>query len=1106
MKSRIAVLSVMALAILVLGSHDGLSQKKKKSGDKPSADTSASAFGGLKFRSIGPALTSGRVVDFAVNPSDRSQYLAAVASGGIWKTTNAGTTWTPVFDDQGSYSIGCITMDPRNPSVVWAGSGENNSQRSVSYGDGVYRSEDGGKSWQNMGLKGSEHIGRIAVDPRNSNVVYAAAQGPLWKSGGDRGLYKTTDGGKTWDTVLFVSKYTGVSEVVLDPRDPDVLYAATYQRARRVWTLIDGGPESAIHKSTDGGKSWKKLGGGLPSGEVGRIGLTMSPANPDVIYAIIELPDRKGGVYRTTDRGATWEKRGDYVSGSPQYYNEIVADPKDADRVYSMDVFVRVSDDGGKTFTNLGEKSKHVDNHAIWIDPANTNYLLVGCDGGIYESFDRGANWDFKANLPVTQFYRVVVDNSAPFYYVYGGTQDNSSMGGPSRTLSASGITNADWFITTGGDGFYSQVDPVDPNIVYAESQYGGLVRFDRRSGEQVGIKPSEGKGEAPYRWNWDSPILISPHSHTRLYFAANILFRSDDRGDSWSAVSPDLTRQLDRNKLPIMDKVWGVDAVAKNASTSLYGNIVALSESRMKEGMIYVGTDDGLIQVTEDGGGAWRRIPKFPGVPETTYVSRVTASRHDLNTVYAAFDNHKMGDFKPYLLKSRDAGKSWTSIANNLPENGPVYAIVEDPVKPELLFAGTEFGVYASTNGGEKWVQLKSGLPTIAVKDIAIQERENDLVLATFGRGFYVLDDYTPIRNATPDVLSKEAHIFAVKDALMYIQSSPLGGRGKASQGEAFYTADNPPFGATFTYYLKESLKSKKQARQDAEKAAVKKGETPRYPGWEELRAEDEEEAPTMILTVRDETGSVIRKLNGPAAKGTSRVSWNLRYPALTPASTGGPGGGGGGEGGPPEGPSGHLALPGKYTVTLSKRVGGVETDVAGPQTFAAVPLGITTLPAADREALVAFQKKVANLQRAVQGAARVIDDVKARITLMKKALQDATAAPANLRTDVLAIEAKVNGINRTLRGDNTLSSRNEGVPPSISDRVNDAVGDLWSSTSTPSSTHVRGYEIAGEEFAPVLADLKRLVSSDLKRIEDAMESAGAPWTPGRLPEWEGH
>ncbi len=1094
MKSLFAILALL----LLFTAHGAFAQKK--SDGKTAPDTSASIFSGLKFRSIGPAVTSGRVVDFAVHPDDRSLYYVAVASGGVWKTTNAGTSWTPVFDDQGSYSIGCVAMDPRNPSVVWVGSGENNSQRSVSYGDGVYRSEDGGKSWQNMGLKASEHIGKIVVDPRNSNVVYVAAQGPLWAPGGDRGLYKTTDGGKSWDTALFISKYTGVSDLAIDPRNPDVLYAASYQRARRVWTLIDGGPESAIHKSTDGGATWKKLTSGLPKDDVGRIGLALSPVNPDVVYAIIELPNRKGGFYRSADRGATWEKRSDHVSGSPQYYNEIVADPKEVDRVYSMDTYLKVTVDGGKTFRNLGEKNKHVDNHAIWVDPDNTNYYLVGGDGGVYESFDRGATWVFKSNLPVTQFYRVAVDNALPFYTVYGGTQDNFTLGGPSRTISASGITNADWFVTVGGDGFYTQVDPEDHNIVYSESQYGGLVRFDRRSGENAGIRPQEGKGEAAYRWNWDSPLLISPHSRTRLYFAANVLFRSDDRGDSWKAVSGDLTRALERNKLPVMDKIWGADAVAKNASTSLFGNITALSESPIKEGLIYAGTDDGLVQVTEDGGGHWRKIDRFPGVPETTYVSRVVASQHAVNTVYAAFDNHKSGDFRPHILKSTDAGKSWTSLKANLPANGPVYALAEDHVNAALLFLGTEFGVYASTNGGERWLPLKGGLPTIAVRDIAIQKRENDLVLATFGRGFYVLDNYAPLRDAGGEALAAEGRLFPVKDALMYIPSSPYGGRGKSFQGEAFYTADNPPFGAAFTYYLKDAVKTKKQLRQDAEKEAVKKGETPRYPTFDELRVEDEEEAPAIILTVTDESGGVVRRLTGPASKGFNRVPWNLRYAASNPATLAPPD-----EDDPAaEGPQGPLALPGKYSVSLAKRAGGVLTELAGPQTFSAAPLANTTLPAADRNALLAFQRRVADLQRAVLGASRVADEVKGRIALIKKALHDAPAAPAQLLVDVLAIEAHANEIVRALRGDNTLRSRNEGTPPSINERVNGIVDDLWQSTSAPTGTQLRAYEIAGEEFTPMLADLKTVVETDLKRVEGAMENAGAPWTPGRVPEWK--
>ncbi|HCV42107.1 MAG TPA: glycosyl hydrolase, partial [Bacteroidetes bacterium] len=448
-----------------------VAQDKETDESKSKDPLSAETFKGLKFRCIGPALTSGRVVDFAMNFNNRNQYYVAAASGGVWKTINAGTTWEPVFDGEGSYSIGCITLDPNNSSVVWVGTGENNSQRSVSYGDGVYRSEDGGKSWENMGLKSSEHIGKIVIDPRNSNVVYVAAQGPLWGPGGDRGLYKTTDAGKTWNCVLKMSENTGVTDLVMDPRSPDVLYAASYQRRRHVWTVIDGGPESAIHKSTDGGTTWKKLKSGLPGEDMGRIGLAISPMNPDVLFAVIELANRKGGFYQSTDRGATWEKRSDYSAGSAQYYAELFCDPKDVDRVYSMDVYLKVTDDGGKTFKNLGEKSKHVDNHAMWIDPNNTNYYIVGGDGGVYESFDRAETWSYKSNLPITQFYRVAVDNATPFYNVYGGTQDNFSLGGPSRTISTAGIVNADWIVTATGDGFVTRIDPQDPNIVYSESQ-----------------------------------------------------------------------------------------------------------------------------------------------------------------------------------------------------------------------------------------------------------------------------------------------------------------------------------------------------------------------------------------------------------------------------------------------------------------------------------------------------------------------------------------------------------------------------------------------------------------------------------------------------------
>ncbi len=1094
---RRTMMSTLVLVTFLLGTAHA--QKPGRAGGKKQGPLSAKTFSGLKFRSIGPALTSGRISDIAVNPRNHHQYFVAAASGGVWKTVNGGTTWKPVFDKQGSYSIGSLAIDPNNPLVVWVGTGENNSQRSVSYGDGVYKSVDGGKSWKNMGLKNSEHIGKIVIDPRNSKVVYVAAQGPLWRAGGDRGLYKTTDGGKTWKRILYISENTGVTDLVYDPRNPDVLYAAAYQRRRRVWTLIDGGPESAIYKSTDAGATWKKLTRGLPKVDLGRIGLAISPANPDVLYAIVEAALDSSGFFRSTDQGETWQKRSKYISTSPQYYQEIVCDPEDVDRVYSLDTWLQVSEDGGKTFRRVGERYKHVDNHAMWIDPDDTRHLLVGSDGGLYESFDRGATWDFKANLPVTQFYRVIVDNERPFYNVYGGTQDNFSLGGPSRTTNVHGITNRDWFVTRGGDGFQTQVDPKDPNILYAQSQYGGLVRYDKRSGEKVFIQPQPGKGEEPLRWNWNSPLIISPHSHTRLYFAANRIFRSDDRGDSWKAISPDLTRRLDRNQLKVMGRIWSIDAVSKNRSTSYYGTIVSLSESPKQEGLIYAGTDDGLIQVTEDGGGHWRKLERFPGVPDRTYVSDLEASRHDANTVYVAFDNHKNGDFKPYLLKSTDRGKNWRSITGNLPQRGSVYTIAEDHVDPNLLFVGTEFGVYFTLDGGQNWIQLKGGIPTIAVRDLAIQRRENDLVAGTFGRGIYILDDYTPLRQVSASALEQEAILFPVKKTWMYIEASPLGRRGKGFQGDSYFSAPNPPFGAVFTYYLKETLKTRRQERLEREKRIEKRGGTIPIPSWDELRAEEREEKPAIVLTIRDEEGNIVRKLTAPARSGIHRVAWDLRYPPATPVTLKRPPRRGFGQR-----PVGPMVVPGTYTVSLSKRVNGQETPLASPQTFTTAPLGTASLPAKDRKALVAFERKTARLQRAVLGAVRSANEAQQRIEAVKRALDLTPGVDSSLVARAVALENHLKDVKVRLSGDPVIRKYNEPVPPSIVDRVQGIVFGHWASTSAPTQTERDAYRVAAEEFTPLLKELQNVIEVDLKKLEEDAEKAGAPWTPGRVPRWQ--
>ncbi len=1071
-----------------------------KEPEKPKDPFSKETLAGLEFRSIGPALISGRVVDIAVDPARTNRWFVAVASGGVWKTEDAGASWTPLFDGEGSYSIGCLALDPKNPAVVWVGTGENNSQRSVGYGDGVYRSEDGGASWKKMGLARSEHIGKILVDPRDSNVVWVAAQGPLWGPGGDRGLYRTQDGGKTWKAVLTISENTGVSDVVFDPRNPDVVYATAYQRRRHVWTLIDGGPESAIHKSTDGGLTWTKLTNGLPTVDLGRIGLAVTPANPDLVYATVEAADGNSGFYRSRDRGATWQKQSDTIAGGPQYYAEIVADPLNADRVYLFDVFNKISEDGGKTWRNLGERAKHVDNHALWIDPANTEHLVVGCDGGIYISWDRGAHWSFVQNLPVAQFYRVAVDTGKPFYTVYGGTQDNASVGGPSRTWNASGIVNADWFITHGGDGFVSAADPADPNIVYVESQYGVLARYDRRSGEEIGIQPKEGPGEDPARWNWDSPLIVSPHSHTRLYFAAQRVYRSDDRGDSWTPVSGDLTRKIDRNTLSVMGRVWGPDAVAKSVSTSLYGNVVQLAESPNQEGLLYAGTDDGLVQVSENGGGAWRRVESFPGVPERSYVAKLLASRHAAARVYAAFDNHKSADFKPYVLKSDDAGRTWTSIAGDLPADEFVWSLAEDRLDPQLLFAGTEKGLYVTRDGGAHWVRLNGKLPTIAVRDIAIPAAQDDLVLATFGRGFYVLDDYAPLRQLTPETLAKDAVLFPVPPALAYVPATPLGAPGKAWQGENFYTADNPRFGATFTYWLKDSLKTKKEKRQQAEKDALeKKLAPPPYPTRDELRAEAQEPKPELLFLVADADGQPVRRISAPADKGLHRLAWDLRFAPATPS-----------EEHPHEAdslwdgsPTGPAAAPGFYTVTLASRVGGVVTSLAPPQTFEVVPAKRGTLAPADATVTSAFQRKAARLQRAAFGAVRVLGDAQRDLRLAERAALDAPGGDTALLAEIAALRTRMDALAITLNGDGALRARNEPTPLALIERAQSIVDELWTSTAAPTKTAEAQYRIASEGLVAALGEL-RAIDAAMTALGAKLEAAGAPWTPGRIPSFK--
>ena len=1068
-------------------------KEKDKDKDKPKEDSvyNSGLVGGMKFRSIGPAFCSGRIADFAVNPKNHSEWYVAAASGHVWKTVNNGTTFDPIFDNFGAYSIGCITMDPSNSNTLWIGTGENNHQRSLGYGNGVYKSNDGGKNWKNMGLKDSRQIGDIVVDPRNSDVVFVAAEGSVWGPGGDRGLYKTTDGGKNWKKVLEISENTGVNNVVMDPKNPEVLYATSEQRRRHVFTKIGGGPETAIYKSVNNGETWDKLTTGLPSADMGGIGIAVSPVNTDIVYAIIESTPEAKGLYRSTDRGASWQKMSDHCAQG-QYYNEIYCDPKDENKVYSVETVSQYTEDGGKTWKTVGNNKRHVDDHAFWIDPSDTKHFFIGSDGGAYETFDGGKEFIFKSNLPIVQFYRVQVDNTLPFYYVYGGTQDNNSMGGPSRSTSSTGVLTDDWFVTNGGDGFWSQIDPVNPNIVYAEAQYGNMVRYDRQSKEAVEIRPEPRKGEDSYKWNWNTPLIISPHSATRLYTTANKVFRSDDRGNTWQVISDDLTAQIDRNKWPVMGKYWSVDAVQKDISTSLYGTIISFDESPVKENLLYAGTDDGLIQVSEDA-KTWRKVDHFPGVPENTYVSDIFASRFDENVVFASFDNILRDDFKPYLLKSTDKGKSWESIAGNLPENGTVHTITQDFVNPDLLFAGTEFGLFFTIDGGKKWIQIKAGLPSVCIKDIAIQKREYDLVIATFGRGFYILDDYSPLRNLKKETLDQKGFLFPVKDALMFLPTD-----SKYGQGSTVFAAKNPDPGAVFTYYLKEVPKTKKDIRKEKERELFKKGEPIPQPSETDLRNEKLELDPYLTFTVTDESGNPVRIIRKSTSKGLNRVTWDLRYQAIRyvesdkydPLTNNG---------------SGVLAMPGKYKVSMAITANGETTQLAGPVEFNAVVLNNTTLPAKDRGTMVAFHRKVAELSRVMQGTENYADNLLKRSTSILTALNSTPTASPELIKKARELQLQIDEIlNLKFNHVTSRPSAEENPPAPVP--LNTRLGTLswisWGTTGDPTQTQKDALSILESEFPPVYNQVKQLGEVDLPKLEKEVELLGGPATPGRLPE----
>ncbi|MBX3174851.1 MAG: hypothetical protein KF709_10600 [Gemmatimonadaceae bacterium] len=1049
----------------------------------------------LPMRSVGPALMGGRIADIAVHPGDLRTWYIAVGSGGVWKTTNSGVTFTPVFDRQASYSIGTLAIDPSNPRTVWVGTGENVSGRHVGWGDGVYRSRDGGASWQKMGLGNSQHIGRILVDPRDGNTVLVASEGPLWSAGGERGVYRSTDGGATWSATLQIDENTGVTDLEFDPANPDVVYAAAYQRRRHVWGFLAGGTGSGIYKSTDNGRTWRKVSQGLPSGEIGKIGLATTPADPSRVYATIEAAGASRGFYASVDRGESWEKRNAYISGGtgPHYYQEIEASPTDADLVVQMDVFLQVTRDGGRSFGNLETgHDKHSDNHALWIDPTDGRHMIVGTDGGLYESFDEGSHWRHFPNLPVSQFYKVALNDRAPFYDILGGAQDLGTLHGPARTLHEEGVRNQDWYVPLGADGYGVAFEPGNPDLMYLMWQQGSLARKDRRNDETVLIKPQPAASDPPERWNWDSPLLVSPHRPTRIYYGSQRVWRSDDRGDSWTAISGDLTTGAERYNQRYYGRTWSVDALYDHGAMSKYATTTAISESPRAENTLAVGTDDGLVQVTSDGGATWTRAAAMPGLPPLSFVNDVEFSQHDARTLYVAADAHKNGDFAPYVYVSTDLGRSWRSIAGDLPRGTVVWAVQQDHERPELLFLGTEFGVYWSPNSGTNWHKLGGGMPTIAVRDIKLHRRDNDLVAATFGRGFYVLDDYTALRSLSTGARADVAALMPVRDAWWYVPYVVGQATGRPELGTDDYATANPPQGALLTYYVSSMPSTAQEARRAEERRLSERNADVPFPGFDRLRAEQQERGPQLFVAIRNASGVVVRLLDAPSRTGLHRINWDMRLASPQPVDLNPP------AFRPPWAgePLGPLAAPGEYTAQLQLVSASGVRALGEAQSFTLRP--VPNIPGnPDYVAVAAFQQRVAGLQLRSAAVGRELGWLREQLRHARASVVAASRPDAALFARIDALNNQVAGLARRMNGDPARSSLNESNEHSIGARLGAAA--QFDNRYPPTATQRREADLAAGELTALEGDLRTLLERDLPALQAAMAAAGAPWSAGR-------
>ena len=1050
--------------------------------------TLETAISHLQYREIGPALMGGRIADLAVVESKPQVFYIATGTGGVWRTDNHGTSWTPLFDDQPTSSIGDVTLDQSNPNLVWVGTGEPQNRQSSGWGNGVYKSTDAGNTWRHMGLDATKHVGRILIHPRNPEIVYVAAVGDLWGPNDERGVYRTHDGGETWENVLHIDEHTGAIDLAMDPGDPNTIFAAMYQRQRTGWGFNGGGPGSGLHRTFDGGDTWTELTEGLPEGDKGRIGVDIFRQDGNVVYALVEADARspdagffgggggdesQSGLYRSLDRGDTWEKMSS-TNPRPMYYSQVRIDPSNPDRIYVLGGNLMVSDDGGRTFRSDGAAQVHVDHHALWINPTDPDHLILGSDGGVAASWDGTGHWRMFDNLPLGQFYAIGFDMRDP-YYVCGGLQDNDPWCGPSNTRSFHGIRHQDWYETAYGDGFFTIVDPTDSTIVFSESQHGNMNRYDLTTGEKTPMRPitgprADGDTAKTYRFNWNSPLQLSPHDPANVYLGANYLLRSRDRGMSWEEVGGvDLTRQIDRDELEIMGVPGSEPQMSVNDGISTYGNITAFAESPLTPGLLYVGTDDGNVQVSRDDGATWTNVADhIPDLPERTYVSRLEPSHHAEGRVYASFDGHRNADYAAYVYVSEDHGDNWRRITEGLPDGWSVNVVTEHHRAPNLLFVGNEVGVFVSVDRGERWVQLKNNLPVVPVDDILVHPRDNDLLVGTHGRSFWILADVSPLEHLSAETLAEAGRIFPqARETIMWAQ------RGDWPFAGATYSAPNPPRGTLIRYYLRDAWEAPMAEEEGEEGGDSDDGDKAGTGDGGDMADGEPAEESTFALTITDVDGGHVRTLDAPGDAGVNEVVWDWRMDA--PYEPEGPQQPVGfGQPGTPQGP---IALPGVYTVSME--AGGqthsstveIQADPRRPMTRA------------DRTARQDALMSLHALAAPIYEAGRAVDRLEEQLDAAEELIEAAAEAPEGLAEELEAIREALDEID----DDVGEARRNAGVATAIQ-----------GSSTLPTEDQMWQVDRAWEVMAELLDPLNELITSRVPALNAQLYAEGVRPKPG--------